>query len=484
MINARMIYKVLGSLLFIEALMLLLCFGLTIYFQEDDLFAFSVAAIITAVAGYTLRYFGRETSGSLSRREAFMVVTLSWTLFSLFGTLPFLLGGYITNFTDAFFESMSGFSTTGATVLLVDSLPHGILFWRSLSQWIGGLGIVFFTIAILPSITGGSVRVFAAEATGPIKSKLHPKISTSAKWIWSIYTLLTLLCIGSLWLLGVGWFDAVNYGMTTTATGGFATHDSADAFYTSPAIDYTIALFAFLSGINFVLLYTAFIKLRIKRLFDNVELRTYCWIIVLCTVFAFVEMFFMHDYDVEHALRTALFSVVSFITTTGIFNQDVVACSPALWTVLALCMILGGMSGSTTGGLKCIRGIIFWKMIKNEFRQMLHPTAVLPLNIDGANINTQRRASLMSLIAVYIMLVFIGVIIISVTGMTTTHALSITLSCLTNSGYSLAEGFGAAADWQGLSVIAKWVCSALMLMGRLEIFTVLVIFTPNYWNEN
>ncbi len=490
MINLKMLYKVLGSLLLIEAIMLILCLVLSWCYAEDDIFTFAISTVLTYLGAITLRYFGRDANNTMSRRDSFLVVTCSWVLFSLFGTLPFLVGGYITNFTDAFFESMSAFSTTGTTVLNCDQMPHGILFWRSLSQWIGGLGIVFFTIAILPGMTGGSIQVFSAEATGPVKAKLHPKLSTSAKWIWSIYTLLTILCVLALYLLGVGWFDALNYGLTTTATGGFATHDNPETFYASPAVDYTITLFCFLSGINFVLLYTAFIKLKFKRLFTSLELRVYCSIIITCTLCLTLDLLLFQRYDFEHAIRTALFSVVSFATTTGIVNQSTIPFAPVSWILLAIIMIIGGMSGSTTGGLKVIRSVIFWKMIKNEFRQLLHPNAILPLNIDGANIGTQRRASLMSLIAIYIALLFIGIIILTLTGLNISTALSLSLACLTNSGYLFPDtvlldpSIIPNSEFQIPNSIATWLCSFFMLMGRLEIFTVLLIFTPNYWREN
>ena len=212
MINLKLIYKIIGSLLFIEAMMLLVCLGVSVYYHEDDLLAFVCSIAISAGTALVLRLFARNCDNNLSRRDAYLVVTLTWVVFSLFGTLPFLIGGYLHSFTDAFFETMSGFTTTGASIIDdVDALPHGILFWRSFTQWIGGLGIVFFTIALLPSLVGGSVKVFAAEATGPIKTKLHPRLSTNAKWIWVVYLCITLLCIVSLKLAGMDFFSSVNY---------------------------------------------------------------------------------------------------------------------------------------------------------------------------------------------------------------------------------------------------------------------------------
>ena len=270
MINHQLICKVLGQLLFLEAVLLMVSLGVSIGYQEDDVFAFLVTIFITIGAGLALKWRGHNADNSMSRRDAYLVVSLAWIVFSFFGTFPFLISGYIHSFTDAYFETMSGFTTTGATIIdNVEVLPHGLLFWRSLTQWIGGLGIVFFTIALLPSLVGGQIKVFAAEATGPIKTKLHPRLSTSAKWIWSIYIVLTIACIVSYYFGGMNVFDSFNYAMTTTATGGFATHNTSTEFFHSPTLEYICTLFTFLSGINFTLLYAAVIKLNIKNLFKN-----------------------------------------------------------------------------------------------------------------------------------------------------------------------------------------------------------------------
>lgn len=219
MLNPKLIYKILGSLLVIESIFMTLCLIISVYYSEDDILAFVVSILLTLIVAVFCRYTGRNANNSLGRRDAFLVVTLAWSVFSLFGSLPYIIGGYIPNFTNAYFETISGFTTTGATILDdVEHLPHGILFWRSFTQWIGGLGIVFFTIAILPSLVGGSVKVFAAEATGPIKTKLHPRLSTSAQSIWVVFLMLTILCMLSFRVLGMGWFDSINYAMTTIAT--------------------------------------------------------------------------------------------------------------------------------------------------------------------------------------------------------------------------------------------------------------------------
>ena len=286
MINFKLVYKVIGSLLFIEAIMMLSCLLVSVYYREDDILAFLATIAVTVLAAIGLKFKGYHAENSMGRREAYLLVTLIWVIFSAIGALPFVISGYLTSYTDAFLETMSGFTTTGATIIDdVEALPHGLLFWRSLTHWIGGLGIMFFTIAILPSLVGGSVKVFSAEATGPIKSRMHPRLSTTAKWIWAIYIILTAGCAACFCLFGMGIFDSINYSISITATGGFATHNASIAFFDSAAIDYTAAIFMILSGINFSLLYILMFKGKVKDFVKDSELRFYLTVISLSTLF-------------------------------------------------------------------------------------------------------------------------------------------------------------------------------------------------------
>lgn len=485
MINHQLICKVLGQLLFLEAVLLMVSLGVSIGYQEDDVFAFLVTIFITIGAGLALKWRGHNADNSMSRRDAYLVVSLAWIVFSFFGTFPFLISGYIHSFTDAYFETMSGFTTTGATIIdNVEVLPHGLLFWRSLTQWIGGLGIVFFTIALLPSLVGGQIKVFAAEATGPIKTKLHPRLSTSAKWIWSIYIVLTIACIVSYYFGGMNVFDSFNYAMATTATGGFATHNTSTEFFHSPTLEYICTLFTFLSGINFTLLYAAVIKLNIKNLFKNSEFKFYIFLVVVFTAFIMMELMTMRHYDLERAFRCGLFQVVSFITTTGLFNDDAATWPHVTWVVLALCMFFGACSGSTSGGIKCIRGVMLLRIVKNEFKQILHPNAVLPLKIDGVNVPNQKRVTLLAFLVTNLIICLIISFTMIAMGIDNTNAITITLSSIGNVGPTLGVEIGPTMSWSQLPDIAKWFCSLMMLIGRLEIFSVLVIFTPAFWKEN
>jgi trk system potassium uptake protein TrkH len=486
MLNYPLIYKVIGSLLFLLGALLFICAGVSLYYKEDDLVAFIVSAIFTVCCGFVLKYFGRHADNNLSRRDSYLLVTVTWIVFSFFGMLPFIISGYIPNVTNAFFETMSGFSTTGASILDdVEWLPHATLYWRTQTQWIGGLGIVFFTIAILPSMVGsGSVKVFAAEATGPLRSKMHPRLSTTAKWIWSVYLGLTLGCILAYYLAGMGTFDSINYAMTTTATGGFATHNDSTAFFNSPAIEYISVAFQFLAGINFMMLYVCIFKLRPGSLFKSSEFKLYITIIALATAWITYLLMTRNGYGVEHAFRSALFHVVSFISTTGLINNDAATWPRMTWVTLGLLMFVGACSGSTTGGFKCIRLVMIIKVLRNEFHKLLHPNAVLPVKIDGIPVPRSQLSTLLAFFAIFTLMLLFTTTIMIAAGIDTANALTIALSCISNVGLSLSLNIGPEMSWSELPDFVKWTCSFLMLVGRLEIMSVLVLFTRAFWRDS
>jgi trk system potassium uptake protein TrkH len=485
MINWRIIFKILGSLLFIESFFMLWCLVMAFVHHEDDVMAFVMSAMITFGSAFLFLFVGRHSENSLSRRDAYVVVTVAWLVFSFFGMLPFLIHGSVSDLSEAFFETMSGFTTTGVTTIQdVERLPHGILFWRSLMQWIGGLGIVFFTIALLPSLVGGSVKVFAAEATGPMRSKMHPRLSTTAKWIWSIYVLLTVACGFSFWAAGMDWFDALNYSMTTTATGGFSTHNGSTVFFNSVSIEYLAILFQFLAGINFTLLYMAIFRLKIGSIFRNTEFKLYIGLIAAATFFIMYMLVSRLHYHYEPAFRSALFQVVSFITTTGLSNDNAGMWPHVTWVVLGVLMFVGACAGSTTGGFKCIRIVMLFKVLRNEFRRILHPNAVLPVKINGQSIPQNRLVSLLAIFLLYVIMMFLVSVTMILSGIDVTNSLTISLSLVSNVGAGLDTNIGPVMSWADLSDGLKWLCSMLMLVGRLEIMAVLVLFTPSFWKEN
>lgn len=485
MVDFKIVSRIIGQLLFLEAAFMVACLVMSFVYRENDGIAFMISILLTTCGGIMFRMLGREAGNNLNRRDAFLVVTAAWVIFSFFGMFPFLFSGYITNFTDAYFETMSGFTTTGATIFDdVEQLPHGLLFWRSLTQWIGGLGIVFFTIAILPSMVGGSMKVFAAEATGPIKSKMHPRLSTSAKWLWSIYLALTVACGVSYWLAGMGWFDSLNYSMTTTATGGFSPHNDSTLHFHSAAIDYISILFQFLAGMNFILLYSIVFKLQFKNLRQNSEFKLYTGTIGLATLWIMLMLIFNCGYDIEQAFRSALYQVVSFITTTGLFNDDAARWPHITWVILGACMFIGSCAGSTSGGFKCIRGVMIIKVIQNEFKRILHPNAVLPVKVNGQSIPQSKIYTLLSFFAVFVIMCLFASTVMIALGIDHVNAITISLSCVSNVGPTLGTEIGPVMSWSELPSIAKWLCSLLMLMGRLEIMTVLVLFSKSFWKEN
>ena len=343
---------------------------------------------------------------------------------------------------------------------------------------------MFTTVALLPSVVTGSTKVFSAEATGPIKTKLHPRLSTSARWIWGVYLTITVACMFCYKIFGMNYFEAINYAMSSAATGGFSVNNTSTEFFHSPALEYTTIFFCFISGVNFTLLYASVIKGRLINLWKDNEFKFYLAIVSIFTLFITIELIIRNHYQVEHAFRSALFQVVSFITTTGLFNDNAALWPHVTWVVLALCMFIGACSGSTSGGLKCVRGVMLFKIIKNELTQRLHPNAVLPLKINGVNIPDSQRVSLLAFLTAYLLLFFLIAFVMISAGIDNTNAITICLSSMGNVGPTLGIEIGPTMSWSSLPVFAKWMCSFMMLVGRLEIFSVLVILTPAFWTKN
>ncbi|MBQ9285254.1 MAG: TrkH family potassium uptake protein [Bacteroidaceae bacterium] len=484
MINWRLLSKILGQLLGIEAVMLVVCLGMSVYCHGDDWLAFLFSLAVTCFVSGLMLHLGRNASAFMHRRDAYLIVTLTWVVFSALGSIPFVASGYVPSITDAFFETMSGFTTTGASLIDdVESLPHALLFWRSLTQWIGGLGIIFFTIAVIPSLIQGGLRVFSAEATGPMRNKLHPRLSTTAKWIWGIYVLLTAACAALFWAEGMGVFDAVNYAMTVTATGGFATHNDSTGYFHSPYIDYTAIAFMLLSGISFSLFYLTILKGRFRQFFRNSELRLFLFLIVAATIFIMLSLMRKCHYEFEDAFRSSLFQVVSFATTTGIFNDDAGQWPHITWVVLSVLMFFGGCSGSTAGGFKCVRGVMALEVMRNELRRVLHPRAVLPVRINKQPVPYSTQATLLAYFALYLMLCLVTYFIMILAGVDSTNSITIALSCASNVGPTLGLEIGPTMSWAVLPGLVKWLLTLLMLMGRLEIVSVVVLFTRSFWRD-
>ena len=482
LINKKMIFRVLGVLLFIESAMFLLCAAISLCYGEQDYQYFLYTILLNTLVGGVLLICSRGAENRLTRRDGYCIVTFTWFLFTLFGMLPFYFSGGIPSVTDAFFETMSGFTTTGATILDdIESLSHGLLFWRSLTQWIGGLGIVFFTIAVLPIFGGGTIQLFSAEAIGVTHDKTHPRIDVMAKWLWMIYAILTIAETVLLMIGGMSFFDAVCHSFSTTATGGYSTKQASVAYWNSPFIEYVIAIFMILSGINFSL-YFMCLKGKGKRLFQDDEFRWFMKSVSILTLVITLALVFQNHYDWEKAFRRALFQVATAHTSCGFATDDYNLWPSFTWMLLIFAMLSGGCTGSTSGGIKNMRLMILARNIKNEFKRMLHPRAVLPVRVNRQVISPSIIASVNTFFVFYLFCALVGWTLLMFFGVGLTEAMSTVISSLGNVGPGLGA-FGPAFSWAALPDAAKWVLSFLMLIGRLELFAVLLLFYSGFWER-
>ena len=482
MINRKMIGRVLGMLLFIELGMFLLCAGVSAGYGESDYKYFLYTCIINAVVGGLLLLYGRGAENKMSRRDGYCVVTLSWVFFTFFGMLPFYFSGSIDTITNAFFETMSGFTTTGATILDdIESLSHGMLFWRSLTQWIGGLGIVFFTIAILPIFTTGGVQLFSAESTGVTHDRTHPKINVMAKWLWTIYLVLTVSETVLLMFGGMSLFDAICQSFATTATGGYSTKQDSVAYWNSPFIEYVIAIFMVLSGINFSL-YFMCLKGKFFNLFKDDECRWFLMSVGIVTLLITVPLVMQNHYGWEEAFRKAFFQVASIHTSCGFATDDYNVWPHFTWMLLIYTMFAGGCTGSTGGGIKNMRLLILFRNMKNEFSRLIHPRAVLPVKVNQQALSLSTISTVNTFILLYLICIFVGWVALMFMGLELTESFGLVVSSLGNVGPGLGA-YGPAFSWSALPDLAKWLLSFMMLIGRLELFGILLMFSPGFWHK-
>lgn len=478
-VSYRFVAYLIGLLLAFESMLLLACCCVSMIYGESDLMSFVVSFAVCLSVSAILLVYGRRKKCAMSRNEGYIVVALSWVFFSVFGMVPYLWGGFIPNITDAFFETMSGFTTTGATILdNIESMPHGILFWRSLTQWIGGLGIVCFTIVLLPGFGASSQMLYLSEATGVTHNKLYPQTRVMARYIFMVYILLTAVESALLMAGGMGLFDALCHSMTTTATGGFSTKQESIAYWHSPYMEYVVSIFMLLSAINFSLYIVAF-KSKWKKIREFVELKWFACSVGLLTLIISAVLFLNNGYSAEEAFRKSLFQVATCHTSCGFATDDYNLWPPFTWMLLIFAMLSGGCTGSTSGGVKNLRLIIIANCIRNQFRQILHPRAVLPVRVGGL-FDNKLLTTVLVFFAAYLSVAFIGWTLLMAFGVGFTEAMSTVISSMGNVGPGLGS-FGPAFSWAALPDAAKWILSSLMLIGRLEIFGFLLIFYRSTW---
>jgi len=482
MINKKVIIHLMGLLLIIEGVFLFVSSLVAWGYGGHDFPALLLSAAISVGVGTFLWVSTKNAKKTIAKREGYIIVSLVWVIFSLFGALPFIFSGEISSYTDAFFETISGFTTTGASILNdIEALPKGLLFWRSLTQWLGGMGIIVLSLAILPIFGFGGMQLFVAEVPGPTPDKIHPRVKETAKRLWGIYVLFTLIETIMLKFGGMTWFDAINHSFATMATGGYSTKQASIAYYSSPYIQYTITFFMLLAGTNFALSYQA-LHLKFRSIFRNEELKYYLGFIFGFSALIAVVLFFQHNKEAELAFREAIFQVVSIITTTGFATADYLLWVPFLSFIIFSLMFFGGSAGSTGGGIKIVRVMLLMKNSLQELKRIIHPNAVIPVRMNNKSVAPQIITNILAFVVFYMLIIIIGSVVISSMGYDMETSVGATAATLGNIGPGIGA-VGPSANYAHFPVFGKWFLSFLMLMGRLELFTVLVLFTPAIWKK-
>ncbi|MFO7614336.1 MAG: potassium transporter TrkG [Bacteroidales bacterium] len=481
-LDIRLILNIMGFLLMMEGIFMLLGLPFALYYRDPNAWTLPLSFLITSGTGLLLWYLTRHKSRvQINKREGFLVVSMAWFITSLFGTLPYLISGAIPSFTNAFFETMSGFTTTGATILTdIEVLPKGILFWRSMTHWIGGMGIIVLSVAVLPFLGIGGMQLYSAEMPGITKDKLHPRITETAKRLWGIYLILTLAQTALLMLGKMNLFDSLCHAFGTMATGGFSTKNDSIAGF-SPYIQYVIALFMILAATNFTLHYIAFLG-RFGKVWRNEEFRKYIYLLGIVTAIVTILLIWKAGISGEKAFRDALFQVVSIVTTTGYITSDYLAWPGTIWFFIFLLMFIGGMSGSTGSGTKVVRQMLLFKTAGKEMKRAMHPQGVIPVRLNNEAVSQDIIFKVMAFIQLYILIFAFGVMVMAFLGLDFETAIGATIATLGNIGPGIGE-VGPTGNYAFIPTPGKWFLSLLMLLGRLELFTLLILFSSAFWKK-
>ncbi len=478
-----MLLRVIGYLLVIESVFMMVPCLTALIFQEDCLLELFFSLIFTALCGIGMTSLKPKTR-DMGKREAILLTVLTWVILSLFGMLPFLVCKSHLSFTDAFFETMSGFTTTGASVLnTLDNVPKSILIWRCVVQWIGGLGIILFTLAIMPMLNySGGMQLFNAEVTGITHDKLRPRVSSTAKGLWSVYIILTSMLVILLLFSDMDLFDSICYGLSTMSTGGFSTSDLSLTKWDSTYIKIIMSIFMFLGGVNFALIYNA-ASGKFKNLIKNDALRVYCWMVIICYILITLNMVINGLVkDISDVTIDPLFQTISILSSTGITEPEFLDSGSLSIVVLVFMMFMGACAGSTSGGAKIDRFIVLYKFIKNEFYKIMHPGTVTTVCINGKGTSSAIVQKTLAFLFLYGFIIVIGGMVLCLLGLPLKDAFFCALSAISNTGLG-TDITGISGNFSNIPNIAKWLLTLIMLVGRLELFTILLIFTPTFWKK-
>lgn len=481
--NYKFVLHFIGFLLILTGALMLPGILFSIYYGDDDILVLLVSALISSTIGLALWFCTKNNlDKDIGKREGYLVVTSGWIIISLLGSLPFVLSGYIPSFTDAFFETVSGFTTTGATILSdIEKLPHGLLFWRSMTHWIGGMGIIVLSIAILPLLGVGGMQLYQAEVAGPTKDKLHPRVQETAKRLWAIYVLFTFVETFLLMLGGMSLFDSLCHSFGTLASGGFSTKNQSIAYYNSPYIEYVIIIFMFLAGTNFTLHYLA-LKGNIKAYYQDSEFRFYLGLIIFLVFSTGLFLIFNNKIAHEFSFRQAAFSYISVLSSTGFSTVDYQLWAPFFTEIFLILLLFGACTGSTSGGIKMIRYQLLLKNSLLEFKRLIHPNAIILVRHNGKAVQPDIIAKVGGFVLLYLFIFGISSVALNIAGMDSTSAMGSVAACLANIGPGL-NSTGPVTNYSSVQFVGKWILSFVMILGRLEIFSVLILFSPSFWKK-
>ena len=479
--NYRMIATVLGYTLCVEAVFLLLPVPVSLYYGESGWHAFLLTAALCMALGVLLTRVPVKRR-QMQGRDGYVAVALVWVVLSLFGALPYVWSGAIGNYIDALFETISGLTTTGATILSgVESHAKCVLFWRSQTQWMGGMGVLVLFLALMPHLGRGAVYLMRAESPGPIKSKLVPKVGQTAKILYAIYIALTLLEAIALRIAGMGWYDAINHSFTTIATGGFSVRNDSIASYGSPLITWIITVFMFLAGVNFSLLFLV-LRGRVREALRSEELRVYAVLVLCATAFICLDLHYHNQLPLSQTVTDSAFQVVTVMTTTGYATKDFALWPTTSQVVLVVLMFTGACAGSTAGGIKLSRIMLLGKSLHREIKRLVHPNHVSVIKMDGQPVGERVLSSASVFFTSFIVVWLVGTLVVSWDNLGFTESFTASLTCLSNVGPGLGV-LGPMENFAGLSCVSKVTLSVLMLMGRLELLPIMALLCPSVWRE-